>query len=1535
MRRVAAKLGTVAVLALAARGGAGADWPMYRFDAQRSAASPEELPPELHLQWVREYPRLEPAWLDQPRLRFDVAYEPVAAAGLLFFGSSANDSVTALDAATGDEKWRFHADGPVRFAPAFARGKLYFVSDDGYLYCLDAASGRLLWKFRGGPAERLVLGNARLVNLWVARGAPVVHRGRVCFAAGIWPFEGVFIHCLDAESGAVVWTNDGSGASFILQPHASPAFAGVAPQGYLATCGNRLLVPCGRSVPACFDLATGKFLYYHLAASQKTGGFLAAANGFAFANGGMLFDADGKPVTSVGPAPVITDEVVYGSDRNELAAFDFRRPASREQGKPTGSSPLRKLVRKLWKFRASGQAHIKAGNRLFAGAKNHVEALDLAKGLEPPKVTWQARIAGTPAAMLAAGQRLFVVTLEGRFYCFGATPTAAQMPQGTDDVLVPLHARWRHQKSGAELSPAWRSPGYDDRRWSNGSPALPEEDELAEADDDAPPPPPPRKRLGPVYFRHAFQAPAGARFHTLKLEVRSDEAAVVYLNGTEVWRRRFPSPAGYLTLVSDRAPEEARQSIEVDPALLLPGANAVAVELLAKLPRPDLPKFELELAGARTGRTAAPLPAAPTQDEWSQLASGVLEATGVADGYALVAGLRTGRLAEELARRSRLHVVALDPDAATVAAIRRRLDQAGLLGRRVALRVADPLTLSLPPYFASLVTSERADDSAFLKKLFESLRPYGGAACLPLSAEEHEALSQAGLERAAVTRKGGLSLLTRVGALPGAADWTHQNADPSNTLVSSDERVKLPLGILWFGGSSNERILPRHGHGPAEHVVDGRLFIEGPDNLRAMDIYTGRVLWDASLPGIGEPYDNTEHQPGANAIGSNYVSAPDGIYVACGKACLRLDPATGERLAEFALPRLDGGEGLLSWAFVTLCDDVLVAGTSPTDFESDPEFSHDEFGKTSKEDAEELSGWLGALRGFTPRPKERKERPAEWLARNLNLLLADASLAGRLPPAPSSRARSLENAIKGLGKRQAKAAEPETPDPEATVVKPRRELKRLNRLLLEEHCPLLPRKGVLAGKPSVYAGTASRWLVALDRHTGKVLWTREARDGFLHNAICFGGSKLFCIDRLPEGIVRSWRWERTHGKAKPRFLLLALDLHKGSTLWSTDREVFGTWLAYSREHDVLVQAGRASRDMLPEPTSRLIAYAGVDGAVLWDQPHKYDGPIMLHGDTIIAQGPAFDLLTGEPRTRPHPLTGEEIPWTFARQYGCGTAVGAQHLLTFRSAAAGYCDLARDGGTGNFGGFRSSCTSNLIAAGGLLNAPDYTRTCTCSYQNQTSLALIHTPEVETWTFNRLKRSDDPIRRVGINLAAPGDRLDDGGTLWLDFPSVGGPSPHVPLLVEPEEPQWFTHHSTWAKGDGLKWVAASGVLGARSFTLTLAGKLTKWRREHPTVLSRWRARDKRPKSPPGCYTVRLHFIEPQDASPGARLFSVSLQDQCVIESLDVAREAGGPRRSFVAEFKGIEVVDELRIALAPLPGASLPEPVLCGIEVVGEE
>ena len=260
---------------------------MWRYDAGRTASAPEELPAQLHPQWIRQYSQREPVWddpLNQDLMPFDRVFEPIVLGDTLYIGFNDRDKVVALDIHTGAQKWVFFADGPVRLPLAGRRNRLYFTSDDGYLYCLSADTGALRWKFRGGPADRKILGNKRLISSWPARGGVVIYGNVVYFAASIWPFMGTFIYALDAETGRVIWRNEGTGADYQNQPHNSPAFAGVAPQGALVALADRLLVPGGRSVPACFDRRTGKLLYYHLAEYNKTGGAFVAADETRFFN---------------------------------------------------------------------------------------------------------------------------------------------------------------------------------------------------------------------------------------------------------------------------------------------------------------------------------------------------------------------------------------------------------------------------------------------------------------------------------------------------------------------------------------------------------------------------------------------------------------------------------------------------------------------------------------------------------------------------------------------------------------------------------------------------------------------------------------------------------------------------------------------------------------------------------------------------------------------------------------------------------------------------------------------------------------------------------------------------------------------------------------------------------------------------------------------------------------------------------------------------------------------------------------------------
>ena len=424
----------------------GGDWPLWRFDAQRSAASPDQLPAQLRLQWVRRLPKLKPAWPDQPKMQFDAAYEPIVAGQRLFVGSSQDGSVTAYDTNTGTEVWRSFADGPVRFAPLAWQEKLYFVSDDGYLYCLRTSDGSLVWRFRGGPSDRKILGNERLISTWPARGAPVLTNGKIYFAAGIWPFMGIFLHAIDATTGQELWTNDGDGSMYIKQPHNSDSFAGVAPQGPLVTIGSKLLVPGGRSVPAGYDRASGRLLYYQLADNGKRGGgtSVAAAEQFIF-NGGAAFDLETeKYLGAVGDVLTFADGRFYDYRDGAVRAQDLKSAEVRQVETIDRKGVITKVTK--WTMREFGKmetprltALIKAGSRLYGGTQGRVLALTLPlpeKG--QAKVDWEAAIEGTPTSLVAANEKLFVVTLEGRLFCFGDAKKAPASPQRHELVTKPI-----------------------------------------------------------------------------------------------------------------------------------------------------------------------------------------------------------------------------------------------------------------------------------------------------------------------------------------------------------------------------------------------------------------------------------------------------------------------------------------------------------------------------------------------------------------------------------------------------------------------------------------------------------------------------------------------------------------------------------------------------------------------------------------------------------------------------------------------------------------------------------------------------------------------------------------------------------------------------------------------------------------------------------------------------------------------------------------------------------------------------------------
>ncbi|KKK82880.1 hypothetical protein LCGC14_2798970, partial [marine sediment metagenome] len=409
--------------------------------------------------------------------------------------------------------------------------------------------------------------------------------------------------------------------------------------------------------------------------------------------------------------------------------------------------------------------------------------------------------------------------------------------------------------------------------------------------------------------------------------------------------------------------------------------------------------------------------------------------------------------------------------------------------------------------------------------------------------------------------------------------------------------AKAPLGLLWYGGPSNDEVLPRHGHGPTPQVAAGRLFIEGADMLRALDIYTGRLLWQKRLPGLGTFFDVTGHQSGAGEIGSNYVSLEDAVYVVHGQTILELDPATGKTGRQLTLePTADNPRPY--WGYIGVWEDVLIATSTPVvpsekketptsdDVSLIPPNAQWQYMAGSDPAGDwtaagyAATDWKTGEAGFGYEDDDDRTVLSDMKDRYTRVYLrktfdarsaADAermTLKINYDDAFIAYLNGKEIVRTGVERGRGKDADGiiahEAEGPETFAVEAFRSLllPGKNVLAIEGHNHsadssdfsldpvLLIKKADHTARRwrAVRHGSASRRLVVFDRHLGKELWSRPAKYGFRHNTIAVGGGKLFCIDGISQ--AKRETLER-FGKSTKDYAgrLLALDIRTGEEVW--------------------------------------------------------------------------------------------------------------------------------------------------------------------------------------------------------------------------------------------------------------------------------------------------------------------------------------------------------------------------------------------------
>ncbi len=394
------------------------DWPTYMHDNARSGVTAESLLlDELDEGWVYVSPAPpQIAWDGgapwdsfrssnrasafelTPQRDFDFVFFVTVVGQSFYFGSSVTDSIHCLDTRTGRQKWFFTTNGPVRYPPAYDDEKLYFGSDDGYVYCISASDGSLVWKYSPSGDTRLIGNNNSLIPMWPVRTGTAVLDEKVYFAASLVNWQRSYLCSLDAKTGS----DTGAGLYSVS--------GGVTPMSAILASQTNLYLLQGRLPPYSFNRATGSVLGT-IGERGQSGCYALLTPDSRLVRGHANFqtedyelaehNADSKDHIATHPngrCLVVFGNTAYLLTKTSLSAI------RRSNGSLRWSIPC-----------DCPYVLILAGDVLFVGGTNKVIAYSTTNGNE----LWRRTVNGRARGLAAADGRLFVSTDTGSIHMFG------------------------------------------------------------------------------------------------------------------------------------------------------------------------------------------------------------------------------------------------------------------------------------------------------------------------------------------------------------------------------------------------------------------------------------------------------------------------------------------------------------------------------------------------------------------------------------------------------------------------------------------------------------------------------------------------------------------------------------------------------------------------------------------------------------------------------------------------------------------------------------------------------------------------------------------------------------------------------------------------------------------------------------------------------------------------------------------------------------------------------------------------------------
>jgi outer membrane protein assembly factor BamB len=433
-------------------------WPARKYDAGRSGASNDILPEKLvriweydfHLQ-LEEEPSAEDAEpppqktpeelrdaITHSNLFFEETerslprtntgeeiYEPIVQGETVILIHPDTGRVTALNADDGEVKWEQTLEATIRFMPVATENETVIVAcDDGTVHCLTLSDGTPQWEFDAVAALRRKSSQlTESTTMPIAKG-PVVLGGKLYFAIGGWPFSGVFLFDVTITD---------------VPPGETPTYQFLElsdrrQRGYLAAAGDKLFISQGSEPAIVLNAATSDLDSLQYDTLSFVGHDLSTAGNWLI-QGDHLVDLSTMHSERIGPGGGIfreaelATELFFAQGKRIVGVRLFGGARYTAISESQNAAPTKTV---LWQIDqqaifdtfsdvqkerwVSGnlRADIVVGGKVFGRWGNAVFAANIPDEGETPEVSWSTVIDAVPISLAAAGNKLFVMTVEGK-----------------------------------------------------------------------------------------------------------------------------------------------------------------------------------------------------------------------------------------------------------------------------------------------------------------------------------------------------------------------------------------------------------------------------------------------------------------------------------------------------------------------------------------------------------------------------------------------------------------------------------------------------------------------------------------------------------------------------------------------------------------------------------------------------------------------------------------------------------------------------------------------------------------------------------------------------------------------------------------------------------------------------------------------------------------------------------------------------------------------------------------------------------------